>query len=38
MSVTENAPNSAALVWFRRDLRIDDHAALHHAMTRHGRV
>ena len=38
MSATENAPNSAALVWFRRDLRIDDHAALHHAMTRHGRV
>ncbi len=21
------------LVWFRRDLRIDDHAALHHALT-----
>jgi deoxyribodipyrimidine photo-lyase len=38
MSATENVPNSAALVWFRRDLRIDDHAALHHAMTRHGRV
>ncbi len=23
-----------ALVWFRRDLRADDHAALHHALTR----
>jgi deoxyribodipyrimidine photo-lyase len=23
----------AALVWFRRDLRCDDHAALHHALT-----
>ena len=22
----------AALVWFRRDLRSDDHAALHHAL------
>ncbi len=22
----------AALVWFRRDLRVDDHAALHHAL------
>ena len=21
-----------ALVWFRRDLRVDDHAALHHAL------
>lgn len=23
-----------ALVWFRRDLRVDDHAALHHALKR----
>lgn len=29
---------SSALVWFRRDLRIDDHAALHHALRRHQRV
>jgi deoxyribodipyrimidine photo-lyase len=25
-------PLSSALVWFRRDLRTDDHAALHHAL------
>ena len=25
-------PLDAALVWFRRDLRADDHAALHHAL------
>ncbi len=29
---------SSALVWFRRDLRLDDHAALHHALARHERV
>jgi len=29
---------SAALVWFRRDLRCDDHAALHAALRAHGRV
>ena len=29
---------SAALVWFRRDLRVQDHAALHHALKRHSRV
>jgi deoxyribodipyrimidine photo-lyase len=29
---------SAALVWFRRDLRVHDHAALHHALRRHARV
>jgi deoxyribodipyrimidine photo-lyase len=29
---------SSALVWFRRDLRLDDHAALHHALAAHGRV
>jgi deoxyribodipyrimidine photo-lyase len=29
---------SAALVWFRRDLRVHDHAALHHALKTHGRV
>lgn len=30
-------PNSA-LVWFRRDLRDEDHAALSHALRRHARV
>ena len=29
---------SAALVWFRRDLRVHDHAALHHALKAHPRV
>lgn len=29
---------SSALVWFRRDLRSFDHAALHHALERHERV
>jgi deoxyribodipyrimidine photo-lyase len=29
---------SSALVWFRRDLRVDDHAALHQALTRFERV
>ena len=28
----------SALVWFRRDLRVRDHAALHHALKHHGRV
>ena len=32
------APPSAALVWFRRDLRCTDHAALYHALRRHARV
>jgi len=27
-----------ALVWFRRDLRADDHAALYHALKQHPRV
>jgi deoxyribodipyrimidine photo-lyase len=26
-----------SLVWFRRDLRVDDHAALHHALRASGR-
>jgi deoxyribodipyrimidine photo-lyase len=30
--------DSAALVWFRRDLRIHDHAALHAALKAHSRV
>ncbi|WP_374109919.1 deoxyribodipyrimidine photo-lyase [Pelomonas sp. CA6] len=30
--------SSSALVWFRRDLRADDHAALHHALRQHARV
>ena len=29
---------SSALVWFRRDLRCFDHAALHHALREHQRV
>jgi deoxyribodipyrimidine photo-lyase len=29
---------SAALVWFRRDLRVQDHAALSHALQSHRRV
>ncbi|HSI46184.1 MAG TPA: deoxyribodipyrimidine photo-lyase [Methylophilus sp.] len=29
---------SRALVWLRRDLRMDDHAALYHALKRHGQV
>lgn len=29
---------SAALVWFRRDLRVHDHAALHHALRLHAPV
>jgi len=31
-------PVSAALVWFRRDLRAHDHAALHSALAAHGAV
>ena len=30
--------DSAALVWFRRDLRTQDHAALHAALKAHNRV
>jgi deoxyribodipyrimidine photo-lyase len=30
--------DSAALAWFRRDLRLEDHAALHAALTAHGAV
>ena len=30
--------DSAALAWFRRDLRPEDHAALHAALTAHGAV
>jgi deoxyribodipyrimidine photo-lyase len=29
---------TTALVWFRRDLRSHDHAALHHALKAHSRV
>ena len=29
---------SAGLVWFRRDLRVDDHAALHHALRNCAKV
>ncbi|NTV11744.1 MAG: deoxyribodipyrimidine photo-lyase, partial [Zoogloea sp.] len=31
-------PSSCSLVWFRRDLRDFDHAALHHALKNHDRV
>jgi deoxyribodipyrimidine photo-lyase len=31
-------PSSTALVWLRRDLRLDDHAALSRALAAHGRV
>ncbi|MEP7303694.1 MAG: deoxyribodipyrimidine photo-lyase, partial [Caldimonas sp.] len=31
-------PLDSALVWFRRDLRCDDHAALHHALKAARRV
>lgn len=29
---------NTALVWLRRDLRLSDHAALHHALSNHDRV
>ena len=29
---------TSAIVWFRRDLRLDDHAALHHALQNHATV
>ena len=29
---------TSALVWLRRDLRCDDHAALYHALRRYPRV
>ncbi|WP_153099931.1 cryptochrome/photolyase family protein [Paraburkholderia hayleyella] len=32
------APSSSALVWFRRDLRSTDHAALYHALRDYERV
>jgi deoxyribodipyrimidine photo-lyase len=31
-------PLASALVWFRRDLRCDDHAALYHALVAARRV
>jgi len=36
--LTDTADLSGALVWFRRDLRCDDHAALYHALRKYGRV
>ncbi len=38
MTPAAAAQGSAALVWFRRDLRWHDHAALYHALRRHARV
>ncbi|MEN9538222.1 MAG: hypothetical protein RLZZ126_457 [Pseudomonadota bacterium] len=32
------ASNGSALFWFRRDLRLNDHAALHAALSRHDQV
>jgi deoxyribodipyrimidine photo-lyase len=37
-SAPGNKSLAGALVWFRRDLRADDHAALHHALRVAGRV
>ena len=34
----EQMDRSAALCWFRRDLRLDDHAALYHALKAHAQV
>jgi deoxyribodipyrimidine photo-lyase len=34
----QDKPLDAALVWFRRDLRVDDHAALYHALRAARRV
>ena len=34
----DDKPLAAALVWFRRDLRCDDHAALYHALRNARRV
>ena len=34
----DTKPLDAALVWLRRDLRCDDHAALHHALRQARRV
>jgi len=36
--MTSEAPAGAALVWFRRDLRSFDHAALYQALVRHEKV
>lgn len=35
---TQTPDDQAALVWLRRDLRIDDHAALYYALKHHARV
>jgi deoxyribodipyrimidine photo-lyase len=34
----QQGATASALVWLRRDLRCDDHAALYHALRRFGRV
>lgn len=33
-----NKPNSIALMWFRRDLRLTDNATLYHALSQHSAV
>ena len=38
LSFSSAMANSCALVWLRRDLRCDDHAALYHALRRFERV
>ncbi|GAB4062042.1 deoxyribodipyrimidine photo-lyase [Uliginosibacterium sediminicola] len=38
MTSPHSCSDSAALVWFRRDLRDFDHAALYHALRAHRRV
>ncbi|MGD9773744.1 cryptochrome/photolyase family protein [Diaphorobacter sp.] len=38
MTDTAKAGTACALVWLRRDLRWDDHAALYHALRRYPRV
>ncbi len=38
MPTTHAKPLSSALVWLRRDLRVDDNAALHHALHAARRV
>src|SRR5574343_1593385 len=35
---TQTPDDQAALVWLRRDLRVDDHAALYYALKHHRRV
>jgi deoxyribodipyrimidine photo-lyase len=38
MMTQGNSPVRQAVLWFRRDLRVDDHAALHHALLSGRRI